>query len=280
MRSSPDRQPARRAALQPGAPGRPRVRVFEIGRVFRPQWRRWPTAAAGRRRRQPCCVAGLAYGPADAVQWGEGERASTSSTSRATSNAARAAARPLRRRHPPGAASGPLRRGRTRRQPSARRRTASALAPGLRTAAGAVLFELDAAGAWRPLPAGQPDPRQQSVWRDLALVPATTSVTTAMGGHRLGGTGRLVRSARLFDVYRPAQRPPTSRRRAQPGGAAGTARRRGDADRRARSATAAACWSRLRAPSCGCAAERPGRTMRQRRQARRPGSCRASRRRR
>jgi phenylalanyl-tRNA synthetase beta chain len=70
-----------------------------------------------------------------------------------------------------------------------------------------VLFELDLGAIQRrALPAFAPIPRLQPVWRDLALI-AGESVThdALLGAIRSAPTGGLVRSARLFDVYKPAQ---------------------------------------------------------------------------
>jgi phenylalanyl-tRNA synthetase beta chain len=70
-----------------------------------------------------------------------------------------------------------------------------------------VLFELDLSALQRrALPMFAPIPRLQPVWRDLALI-AGENVThdALLGAIRSAPTGGLVRSARLFDVYKPAQ---------------------------------------------------------------------------
>ena len=56
----------------------------------------------------------------------------------------------------------------------------------------------------RDVPAFTPVPRQQSVWRDISVM-AADAVThdTLMQTIREAG-GELIRSARLFDLYRPA----------------------------------------------------------------------------
>jgi phenylalanyl-tRNA synthetase beta chain len=64
-------------------------------------------------------------------------------------------------------------------------------------------FDLDAL-LKRPLPSYEPVQRQQSAWRDIAVV-AGESVTHDALMQAIAATGdSLVRSARLFDVYKPA----------------------------------------------------------------------------
>ena len=63
-------------------------------------------------------------------------------------------------------------------------------------------FDLDAALA-RPLPAAAPVPKQQSAIRDLALVvPDSVSHDALITAALADGSG-LVRSAQLFDLYKP-----------------------------------------------------------------------------
>ena len=71
--------------------------------------------------------------------------------------------------------------------------------------AAAVLFELDAAALLgRSLPKFAPLPRQQSVWRDLAVIAGET-VTHDMLVQTVAAAGApLVRSTRLFDIYKPS----------------------------------------------------------------------------
>jgi len=68
-----------------------------------------------------------------------------------------------------------------------------------------VLFELDLdAVLERDLPAFAAIPRQQAAFRDIALV-AGERVSHAALMEAIGaGRGGLVRSARLFDIYKPA----------------------------------------------------------------------------
>ena len=271
-RAEPDRQPAGGDALaacsaawssvlrSTSARKATRVRVFEVGRVFRrdaavrrrrraawpasrqpmrlgrPGLRRRPTRCSGARRSVP----------------------STSSTSRATSKrcSRRGAARFVAGRAP-GAAPGALRprSSSTARAIGHRRRTAPALAPGLR-AAGA--RRCCSNSTPRPccsatLPAFAPLPRQQSVWRDLAVVVGEAVTHDAlMRRSPAPPQAGLVRSARLFDIYKPATPGGRHRRRrAQPGGAAGTARRRGHADRRAHRRGGRRCARRAAASALG-----------------------------
>ena len=68
-----------------------------------------------------------------------------------------------------------------------------------------MLFELDAEPLLaRDLPAFAALPRQQSAWRDIAVI-AGEGVTHAalMATIEAAPTGGLVRSARLFDLYKP-----------------------------------------------------------------------------
>ncbi len=68
-----------------------------------------------------------------------------------------------------------------------------------------LLFELDASAlAERTLPAFEPIPRQQSASRDLALIVGERVSHDALMDAIDAGPHGVVRSARLFDVYRPA----------------------------------------------------------------------------
>jgi phenylalanyl-tRNA synthetase beta chain len=67
-----------------------------------------------------------------------------------------------------------------------------------------VLFELDLqAVLTRPVPQAQAVPRQQAVWRDLALVAGDALPHDTLIQALERDPQRLVRSARLFDVYKP-----------------------------------------------------------------------------
>ena len=68
-----------------------------------------------------------------------------------------------------------------------------------------VLFELELdALLQRPLPAFEPISRQQSVWRDVALVAREELGHDALMSVILDDDSGLVRSAKLFDLYKPA----------------------------------------------------------------------------
>ena len=68
-----------------------------------------------------------------------------------------------------------------------------------------LLFELDmAALTQRELPAFTPIQRQQSVWRDLAVIAGEAVTHDGLMNAIATAQSGLVRSARLFDVYKPA----------------------------------------------------------------------------
>jgi len=182
-----------------------RVRVCEIGRVF---WRDagvpdGDVSVAG--VAQPMRVAGLAYGPADAIQWGMSERAcdffdvkGDVQTLLAPQLADFAAAE-----HPalhPGRSARISVGGRAvgwvgELHPRWRQAYELPLAP--------VLFELDLdVLRARPLPAPLPVPKQQAAIRDLAVVlPDHVSHDSLIAAVMADASG-LVRSATLFDLYK------------------------------------------------------------------------------
>jgi phenylalanyl-tRNA synthetase beta chain len=68
-----------------------------------------------------------------------------------------------------------------------------------------VLFEIDLAAVLEvPVPEFEPVPRQQAVWRDLALVVGDQVIHDALLDSLRADPAGLVRSATLFDIYRPA----------------------------------------------------------------------------
>ena len=186
----------------------PRVRVFELGRVW---WRdagvaSSDTSVAG--VAQPLRLGGLAYGPATATQWGQAERAVDFFDVKGDVQALLA---PLALQfeaagHPalhPGRSARVLLDGTPigwlgELHPRWRQAYELPQAP--------VLFELDLAAVQaRPLPAAQPISRQQAVLRDLALVvPERATHAALMQALQADGEG-LVQSATLFDVYKPSQ---------------------------------------------------------------------------
>ena len=184
----------------------PRVRIFEIGRVF---WRDADVAstlASVAGVAQPMRVAGLAWGPVDQLQWGAAERhvdffdvkgdVEQLLAPRAVSFVAA--------EHPamhPGRCAAVLVDGKAighvgEFHPRRRQGYDLPTAP--------IVFELDLAAVQaRDVPQAQPLPRQQAARRDLALVVQEHVRHDAlMAALRDDSTG-LVRSATLFDVYRP-----------------------------------------------------------------------------
>jgi phenylalanyl-tRNA synthetase beta chain len=187
-----------------------RVRLFELGRVFI----RDESVPDGERSvaglRQPQRVAGLAWGPADTVQWGQAERAVDFFDVKGDLQAllepwARAGALCfVPGTHPalhPGRCARVEIHGRTVGH-------IGELHPQWRQAyelpASAVLFELDLdALLERPVPAFAPLPRQQAVQRDIALVVALDTSHDSLMAHLVADGRQGVREAWLFDVYRP-----------------------------------------------------------------------------
>ena len=193
----------------------PRVRVFEVGRVFMRDAgvASGPVSVAG--VNQPMRIAGLAFGAGDATQWGTRDRAVDFFDAKGDIEAlfAPRLARFVTAEHP---AMHPGRCARVELDgvpvghvgelhPKWRQAYELPSAP--------VLFELDAAALQeRAMPVSAPVQRHQSVWRDLSLVAADAVTHDALIGAISGVTSGaatdagspLVRSARLFDVYKPA----------------------------------------------------------------------------
>jgi phenylalanyl-tRNA synthetase beta chain len=187
-----------------------RVRVFEIGRVFRRDAASvdGPLSVAG--VHQPSRLAGLAYGPADALQWGEAERLVDFFDVKGDVQALFA---PLTLRFVP-APHPALHPGRSavveldgeavgfigELHPKWRQGYELPQAP--------VVFELDLAALQRrPVPQYEPIPRQQAVQRDLALVVGEQVPHEALVG-AISRSDPLVRKVTLFDIYKPAKPTP------------------------------------------------------------------------
>jgi phenylalanyl-tRNA synthetase beta chain len=188
----------------------PRVRVFEIGRVFRRDASAvdGPLSVAG--IAQPPRLAGLAYGPADPLQWGEPERSVDFFDAKADVEALFA---PLAPRFKP--ASHPaLHPGRSAAieldgtpvgfigelHPKWRQAYELPQAP--------VVFELDLVALQRrPVPQYEPIPRQQAALRDLAVVVSEQASHDALVA-AIHDTDALVRGVTLFDIYKPAKPTP------------------------------------------------------------------------
>ncbi len=183
-----------------------RVRLFEVGRVFMrdPQVPDGPLSVAG--IHQPMRVAGLAYGSADAIQWGIKERSVDFFDVKGDVEALFAPAPVVfaSATHPA------LHPGRCARievggQPVG---FIGELHPkwrqGYELPGAPVLFEIDLpAVLQRALPVLSAVSRQQSVWRDIAVI-AKEAVTYASLLEAIQATPTtLVRSARLFDIYKP-----------------------------------------------------------------------------
>ncbi|MCB2022224.1 MAG: phenylalanine--tRNA ligase subunit beta [Burkholderiaceae bacterium] len=185
-----------------------RVRVFELGSVYR----RDAAALAGERSvagvAQTLRLGGLAWGPADALQWGRKERAVDFFDVKGDVELLLAPrqARFVAASHPalhPGRCATVELDGEAigfvgELHPRWRQAYELPSAP--------VVFELDAVALQRqPLPVYAPVPRQQSAWRDLALIVGDDVRHDALMDAIGAGPQGLVRSARLFDVYKPAK---------------------------------------------------------------------------
>jgi phenylalanyl-tRNA synthetase beta chain len=185
-----------------------RVRVFEVGRVFR----REPSVTDGDATvagvDQPVRVAGLAYGSANEPQWGVRDRAVDFFDAKGDVEAL-LAPRTVRF----GAATHPaLHPGRCATIEVDGRAVGfvGELHPrwrqGYELPRAPVLFEIDASAlAQRIVPVAQAIPRQQSAWRDIAVVVADSITHDELVGAVRGDASGLVRSAQLFDLYKPEQ---------------------------------------------------------------------------
>jgi phenylalanyl-tRNA synthetase beta chain len=184
-----------------------RLRVFEIGRVFMRDAavRDGPLTVAG--VHQPVLVAGLAYGSDDSLQWGRKERAVDFYDVKGDLQTLWAphAAVFVSDTHPA------LHPGRCARVELGGRAIGhiGELHPRWRQAyelpQAPVLFELalDAVLQYL-LPEGRPLPRQQSAWRDIALVAGDTVTHDALVRCLRDDPAGLVRSATLFDQFKPS----------------------------------------------------------------------------
>jgi phenylalanyl-tRNA synthetase beta chain len=183
-----------------------RVRVFEVGRVFRrdPAGVDGPLSVAG--VAQPLRVAALAYGSVVPPQWGQKERAVDFYDVKGDLEALLAprAAAFLQAEHPamhPGRSARIELDGRVvghlgELHPRWRQGYELPLAP--------VLFEieLDALTAVQ-VPQLAPLPRQQSAWRDIALVLREDLPHAAVAARLADDPAALVRGVTLFDLYQP-----------------------------------------------------------------------------
>jgi phenylalanyl-tRNA synthetase beta chain len=183
-----------------------RVRLFELGRVFRkdPAVQDSDTSVAG--FDQPMRVAGLCFGPVDTLQWGSPERAVDFFDAKGDVQALLAPRQPTFRAaehpamHPGRSASvwlgeqcighvGEL-------HPKWRQAYDLSQAP--------VMFELDLnAVLERPVSVFQPVGRHQAVERDLAIVVKETVSHAALVEAIRAPASPWLRDVVLFDVYRP-----------------------------------------------------------------------------
>jgi phenylalanyl-tRNA synthetase beta chain len=186
-----------------------RINVFELGRVFLrdPSSRNTDTTVAG--FDQPMRVAGLAYGPREGLQWSLSDKGVDFFDLKGDVQALLAPLQPVfaPASHPamhPGRCASVNIAGRGigfigELHPQWRQTYELAQAP--------MLFELDLeALLQRPVPVFQPVSKLQPVERDIAVIVAE-AVTHAdlMAAIHAADTSALLKSATLFDVYRPQQ---------------------------------------------------------------------------
>jgi phenylalanyl-tRNA synthetase beta chain len=189
-----------------------RVRVFELGRVFRRDASVATTDATVNGIRQPMRVAGLAYGDADGLQWalksGGVDFYDVKGDVEALLSPRKALFKPASHpaMHPGRCASVWL--------DGCEAGVVGELHPrwrqGWELAHPPVLFELDLdAVVARNVAEFEPVPKFQPVQRDIAVIVAD-SVTHAavMEAVHSADTGGLLRDALLFDVYKPRQATP------------------------------------------------------------------------
>ena len=183
-----------------------RVRVFELAKVYerRDAADIGELAVAG--LHQPLKLAGLAFGPAEPLQWGTAERAvdffdvKGDIESLLLPAAARFVAAPHPALHP----------GRSAAVELGGRRIGfvGELHPRWRQAyeltGNAIVFELDAEALMvRALPAVVPLPRQQPARRDIAVVAGAGVCHADLLAAIEAGGGGVLRDATLFDIYEP-----------------------------------------------------------------------------
>ena len=184
-----------------------RGRVFEIGRVYRRDADAvdGPLSVAG--VAQPMRLAGLAWGSAQPAQWGTAERGVDFFDIKGQVEALLA---PTQLRFE-AAAHPALHPGRSAAVTAAGRLIGHVgeLHPRWRQAyelpSSPVLFELDLEAVLdRPLPVFEPVSRQQAVQRDLALVVREQVSHDALVDTLRADPAGLIRSATLFDVWKPS----------------------------------------------------------------------------
>ncbi len=186
----------------------PRVRVFEIGRVFLRDATVVESDSSIAGVAQPMRLAGLAYGPAEQQQWSQRDRQVDFFDVKGDLEALFAPRQLtfVAAEHPalhPGRSAKVLLEG-------AEIGVIGELHPkwrqGYELPQAPVLFELalDAVLA-RSLPKSAGVPRQQSVQRDIAVIVGEGVTHDALMAVIAGAHEGLIRSAKLFDVFKPAQ---------------------------------------------------------------------------
>jgi len=185
----------------------PRVRVFELGRVFLRDASVQNTDTTVEGFHQPMRIAGLASGPADALQWGRKEQGVDFFDVKGDVEALLAPTKAtfVSATHPamhPGRCAQVLVDGQAigfvgELHPQWRQGYELAQAP--------VLFELDLDAVMRrAVPVFQSVPKLQPVQRDVAVVVADqVNHAQLMQAIWAAPTAGLLRDAQLFDVYRP-----------------------------------------------------------------------------
>jgi phenylalanyl-tRNA synthetase beta chain len=185
-----------------------RVRVFELGRVFKRDDAVAGSLSAVKGIVQPMRLGGLAYGPAETSQWGAKERPVDFFDVKGDIEALLAPRQPrfVPLQHPalhPGRAARIELDGQDigfigELHPRWRQAYELPQAP--------IVFELDAQAARQTtVPAFGGLQRQQSVWRDVAVIAGEQVTHDALIDTIRSADAATVRSARLFDVYKPAQ---------------------------------------------------------------------------
>ena len=187
-----------------------RVRVFEAGRVYLRDAGVGDGDASVAGIHQPMRLAGLAFGGADTTQWSVKDKPVDFFDIKGDIEAlfAPGTVRFVAAEHPA------MHPGRCARIEAGGQVVgfAGELHPKWRQAyelpAAPLLFELEMAALTRSeVPAFAPIQHQQSVWRDLAVIADETVTHEGLMNTIATAHKGLVRSARLFDVYKPAVTP-------------------------------------------------------------------------
>ena len=186
----------------------PRLRVFELGRVFRRDAAVLDSNGTVAGVDQPLRLAALAYGAVATPQWGQPDRQVDFFDIKGDLEVLLAPRRPrfVADTHPA------LHPGRCARVELDGRAIGHVgeLHPRWRQAyelpQPPVLFELDLLAVLaRDVPVAQAVPRHQPSWRDIALVLRDEIAHDTLVEVLAADPSGLVRSVRLFDIYRPAQ---------------------------------------------------------------------------